>query len=121
MNEDRYNIVGLEAEAESCKVKHTPGPWKVTHPFIIRDELDAPCGIVASVRRFGDSEVMQWIAPSPASLENVANARLIAAAPDLLAACRSMAACFSDEQLRCAGCYGLLMAAIARATGEVGA
>ncbi|MNT50659.1 hypothetical protein D3C86_1063590 [compost metagenome] len=61
-------------------VKHTPGPWKIDfgHP------RGNPCGISAKndgrlVTRFG-------VFARPSTPEALANARLIAAAPDLLAA-----------------------------------
>lgn len=65
-------------------MKHTPGPWVAhidygagSHPhYVFADE--APSGL-----------------KMPAMADNEANARLIAAAPDLLAACKAM-----DAELR---------------------
>jgi hypothetical protein len=64
------------------KIQHTPGPWKVerqytaTNRFPISHKIDAYCsGILAEVTGQGGTET-----------ENLANARLIAAAPELLEA-----------------------------------
>lgn len=63
--------------------KHTPGPWIITHsrsgyPY----QIDAPNG---SRGPGGITSVTRWGAIScPSSEEGLANARLIAAAPELL-------------------------------------
>ena len=55
-------------------MKHTPGEWRViAHSIIIADESGI-CKLFGEGMNFG---------------EQIANARLIAAAPDLLAACKS--------------------------------
>ncbi len=87
-------------------LKHTPGPWKVDED----DDVVSATGLWVAFA-YGDSEE-----------EAKHNARLIAAAPDLLAALRSMAA-----QHRC-GCGHpacnrceddrMCSTAIERATGE---
>ena len=56
--------------------KHTPGPWRITTDFIGVYDKDARC--IADM----DSESAHEIGYD----ESLANARLIAAAPDLLAA-----------------------------------
>ena len=59
---------------------HTPGPWRATGPNVRADTDDGDGALIAVVRdkHFFDGE--------PISLsELTANARLIAAAPDLLA------------------------------------
>lgn len=88
--------------------KHTPGPWLVRQ---IHDEQvdvvkgDFPKGhAIATISTWGDAEL-------------IANAHLIAAAPELLAAC--------EQALRESGCDGdlcgwnwhdIMRAAIAKAT-----
>ena len=66
------------------KTKHTPGPW-VTH-----------CGFVATadhkaICKMAYEGGVQFAAPT-ATLEDAANARLIAAAPDLLETLREVCA-----------------------------
>ncbi len=57
--------------------EHTPGPWIVSGESIVSDEMEI---CIANIERDGGYEAL---AP-----ERDANARLIAAAPDLLAACK---------------------------------
>ncbi len=57
--------------------KHTPGPWKQEGNNIVAD-YTATCGVVASVSAM------------PNKWETEANARLIAAAPELLEALRDV-------------------------------
>ena len=94
--------------------KHTPGPWEVdeSNPNLVARLVD------------GVYEYVCEVAPSSFSTrecsdeQEEADARLIAAAPELLAALRVARAdirrCFGDtvESLR------LIEAAIAKATGE---
>lgn len=88
---------------------HTPGPWEIRtvkqgYPY----QIVAPNG--THVRN-----VTRWAALSvPALPEGQANARLIAAAPDLLAACKL--ALESGEFL--CGEDGIVKAAIAKAEGR---
>ena len=58
-------------------MKHTPGPWKI-------DENKAyPVGVIQDDEMgLGIAEIGEW------NSRNIANARLIAAAPDLLEACK---------------------------------
>lgn len=61
--------------------KHTPGPWEVLH-----------CGIDSEtiLVQSGDGlEICTTIGEQMGLPEEAANARLIAAAPDMLAACKS--------------------------------
>ena len=79
--------------------KHTPGPWK----FI---DVVGCCTIEAPSR-----QLLKYMSPTST---NVANARLMAAAPDLLEALEavlSVADRATDE-------FDLARAAIARAKGE---
>lgn len=60
--------------------KHTPGPWRVTNSVLVMDKTNrvvADCNIDFSGKT-----------PLKTGLENAANARMIAAAPELLAACK---------------------------------
>ncbi len=68
--------------------KHTPGPWITTPTFshVFRNEGEHD-GVICAMPR-NDSPI-QWVC-DPASLENSANARLIAAAPDLLEALKEV-------------------------------
>ena len=58
--------------------QHTPGPWKVTGPNIRSED-----GALLFVQ--GD----QFMDDDPDPVEQAANRRLVAAAPDLLAACQA--------------------------------
>lgn len=89
------------------KSKHTPGPWKAktTHPSHVKDGVlylhwEEPKSVVSVWREYLDEEGRQCHRPvatvhfigSPteeALAEQLANANLIAAAPDLLAACKA--------------------------------
>lgn len=65
--------------------KHTPGPWFACG--------DGSCGTLvrAGDIRTGRKVASTWVNTSPMSIpENEANARLIAASPDLLAALKRM-------------------------------
>lgn len=88
--------------------EHTPGPWIIeTEPFNVWTTdgfLIAHC-----VRGFGDfNDDEAWET-------GVANARLIAAAPDLLAACKRAEKCIKEYEPREA--LNDLEAAIAKAEG----
>ena len=62
---------------------HTPGPWETTprYEFVFHNAGNGRDGVVCKMAC--PNTPLQWAA-DPASLENSANARLIAAAPDLL-------------------------------------
>lgn len=94
------------------ETKHTPGPWESwphnrarhpVHSYGISAEGGLPCD-VADVIDFDGS-------PG----ESEANARLIAAAPDLLAACQVFLNAPHDSARRAA--KATMSAAIAKATG----
>jgi hypothetical protein len=61
--------------------EHTKGPWKVHYAEKRGGNIVAPSGPVASTRWFGNTHEQV--------MEDYANARLIAAAPDLLEACQA--------------------------------
>jgi hypothetical protein len=95
----------------NTQTKHTPGPWTEHEGFI--------CG------RFCDGNVYDICDPrcAPAELfeEIDANARLIAASPDLLAACESALALLTDpnaEPRDADALTAMLLTAIAKAKGE---
>lgn len=96
--------------------KHTPGPWAITRsdasgrPYQIRSlgAKDGPGAIV---------DVTRWaFLNMPSSPEAEANARLIAAAPDMLAALKALADEYNDPALESEGpAYRSAIAAIAKA------
>ena len=97
--------------------KHTPGPWTV-HPRFddgaeVRSRAQvAWCGVASTYGASGDQTID--------AAEACANARLIAAAPDLLAACEgAVNMCPRDctPGWYCGVC-GVLFAAIAKAKGK---
>ncbi len=85
---------------------HTPGPWKV-----------------ADVNPHGKAPNRRWlVTPDVAVAKTAANARLIAAAPDLLEACRAaLPAMAAHEETGCdcpdSEAARQLRAAIAKAEG----
>ncbi len=107
------------------KVQHTPGPWseKWVRPDPARGHtFDPTCAILAYAPEYGKTVRLADVA-DPLDAEAEANARLIASAPDLLAALEEL-----TDQLRGIGipdwhgAEGLTLeqadAAIARAKGE---
>jgi hypothetical protein len=89
--------------------KHTPGPWKwwTTHEGAHRINPHKGGLVIASC----DTR-------NPFSEEQEANARLIAAAPDLLEACKAVkATCPADPDINpeWQAAWDLLLAAIAKA------
>jgi hypothetical protein len=107
--------------------KHTPGPWTMHPRFDDGAEVCAIapvawCGVATTVGSSGDQSID--------AAEARANARLIAAAPDLLAVLRIAQAVFADIgdrepgddlawcEARAAEALPLVRAAIAKAKGE---
>lgn len=86
----------------------TPGPWRVTHD--LRDDDEAVCDLVNNT----------WvIKPTHARLGSWhADAQLIAAAPDMLEALRSVEFAMGEMGMRCHGVHAQVLAAIAKATGS---
>lgn len=95
--------------------KHTPGPWEAHVSGLIRrcfDDIAAPIAEMKMPYRHGISYVK-------GEREHWHNARLIAAAPELLEALRSMDALFSHLSSDCTqhNAVDRARAAIAKATG----
>ena len=77
------------------EVKHTPGPWSVPH--FAQPDVNCECGYVltggmmgavCTVHCSGDGDDWQKNGDNPKFAEAVANAYLIATAPELLAVAR---------------------------------
>lgn len=88
-NETLADLAGVELPARETP-RHTPGPWKFDKEYgNAMDELYGPDGraIAAIWTRGCDSPTRVRECYKPFA-EGVANARLIAAAPDLLSACK---------------------------------
>jgi len=68
--------------------KHTPGPWKASEGDTNIPDCEGAWG---DVKEDGDHYAIAtiWADTDELEVEAKANARLIAAAPDLLAACRA--------------------------------
>lgn len=98
--------------------KHTPGPWMVSpeHPTIIRRDYRpiSDCGeLIGSASGHTKSGFF------PSEDEAVANARLIAAAPDLLEALQAIFAAMHPDIPGAPGsAIEKARAAIAKATGS---
>jgi len=89
----------------------TPGPWRKGHgSFIVSDNPAPGCQGSDDTEYYGGHLICESVSS--------ANARLIAAAPELLAACRSLVAAMGSDlhDLRLAHLDA--QAAIAAATGE---
>ncbi len=84
--------------------QHTPGPWKVKQGTdVTEDRAKEPCTVAKC-----------WSSTfAPPREEAAANARLIAAAPSLLAACKMVL----DDPGLTASANDMLRAAIAKAEG----
>ena len=96
--------------------KHTPGPWRVEQKVVRAHVFAEHIGM--------DCHVATCFGPNPASPDDIeaialANARLIAAAPDLLAALEDAALALEETGGRWAvAAAGRARAAIAKAKGE---
>ena len=86
--------------------KNTPGPWKVVQAFGYQIRAADGC-IVAKVKT-----------QCPLTSENPANAYLIAAAPELLAACRVALQVLKDQPASIEPVRQALQDAIGRANGQ---
>jgi hypothetical protein len=102
------------------KTKHTPGPWRVT-----KDDGPRPQFIVERIRDTGNpstsysthiARTYSWGLPGCA--ESKANAQLISAAPDLLAALENLTAALISGQEHIDDCFKDAKQAINKARGE---
>ena len=73
----------------TIQVKHTPGPWKLVIENRTAPTIEAKGGYIACTITYGT--------PSNKNNWDIANARLIAAAPELLEACTLMQAWFESH------------------------
>lgn len=73
--------------------KHTPGEWRVRNNSVGGPFVSSDSGTIADVRTCGGIHV-----GGPQHPETMANARLIAAAPDLLEACETFAEWLCREE-----------------------
>jgi len=96
---------------------HTPGPWTIGVADSGEASIDALAG---PIRWYGLAEVIVRYDGRDLDSTGEANARLIAAAPDLLAALKVCAAVCAGEVMNKNGLIGALeqaRAAIQKATG----
>lgn len=110
-------------ENTNRETKHTPGPWKIYPPARDYDEGGEYRNL------YGPD--YQWVADIRSNCkEEEANARLIAAAPELLVALKRLEAstehrngdCYSDDYMGACVCHKeLALKAIAKAEGATDA
>ena len=91
----------------------TPGPWYVTGNLTRYVEARIDGGLIQEVAACGPTEADGGYGP-----QQEANARLIAAAPDLLEALIELADCGAEAWGEDRPCVKWARAAIAKATGE---
>lgn len=92
--------------------KHTPGPWNATKFNPVTGDID-DCYLYVEP---GISVIERKV--KGRDQHDTANARLIAAAPDLLEALEYCLDCLGDEFALPADCQSTARAAIERARGE---
>jgi hypothetical protein len=105
--------------------QHTPGPWSLPHfaapgvncecGYVLTDHL---MGAICTVHASGEGD--DWVngGDNPKFAQAVANARLIAAAPELLQATLALYALLAtDARYEGGECMDLARAAILKATG----
>lgn len=93
--------------------EHTPGPWRAGYI----DEQDRRERMIVRAEAV-DGHPYVAICPNPLAGSHEANARLIAAAPDLLAACELMLSSPKYGNAPSEAAVEAARAAIARARGE---
>ena len=104
------------------KTKHTPGPWVIGAGYgRYKTEITGPGRAVGGVWTRRDAGALSDERRIEDDPEGIANARLIAAAPELLEALEAMNEAFRVDQTRFtaaqADAVRKMDAAIARATG----
>jgi len=104
------------------ETKHTPGPWFYAGRSTLYIDASIDGGMIQEIAAVGPTAADNGYGET-----QQANARLIAAAPDLLEKCEMAlsyieAVCFNTpnpkKRKNYADCAGQLRAAIAKATGE---
>ncbi len=102
----------IDTDAASHAARFTPGPWNLDYV------IDGAFQISGTVR--GDACVLATRAPFPSRhFEFAANAHLIAAAPDLYAACQKFVDSFKSLQReKCDVAHAMAVAALAKADGQ---
>ena len=84
------------------KTKHTPGPWHVkgdtvpTAHVVSTDTIVAMC-YHAKITGWNNANIPGSHPDGPGQIESKANAKLIAAAPDLLEACQLIQSWLHDD------------------------
>ncbi len=94
------------------KAEHTPGPWQCHSGMVWSGPLDSDQYATVPIAR------MDRDTPATAPTERDANARLIAAAPDLLAAAKLVLASIWGPEWERKRVETTLRTAIAKAKGE---
>jgi len=94
--------------------KHTPGPWKTRRGYIDEEQVEV-YPLNSKVKRPALPSEIATV--SDAYPEMRANARLIAAAPDLLEACKAMRDARADSYNEIVAGMEKIEAAIAKAEG----
>lgn len=97
---------GKDGTKQQTIEQHTPGPWKLGHAHGKRDRA-------YWIRGKGNSVP----APPTAAVPKLADARLIAAAPDLLEAAQFALRSLEQDGKYVLGTEGMLRNAIQKATG----
>jgi len=92
------------------KTQHTPGPWKINKKYSFSVETLSDGQGINIIAECSDPDGIR------SAGEDSANAKLIAAAPDLLAALEAMIAKIDADKLPIS--CSLARAAIAKARGE---
>lgn len=101
------------------ETKHTPGPWIVSE-----HKAHNGCFQIKSFSKFEHRAFLVTETPSWDGVEDKANARLIAAAPDLYEAVQGLMLWLMDDAIeaekngRKIGAYESARAALAKARGE---
>ncbi|HSG19548.1 MAG TPA: hypothetical protein VLA31_02160 [Burkholderiaceae bacterium] len=90
--------------------KHTPGPWRPRNGIVLADSHKGTHCSDEDIAFYGGPLVCE-------SIRTDANARLIAAAPDLLEALKAMLEYYGSHTA-CVECQDMARAAIAKAEGK---
>lgn len=111
--------------------KHTPGPWRIAHPEDLADKYGVDLLVRTDKRRVAIGLGPERGEPGSAIAETDANARLIAAAPEMFEALEraaahlpsdeeilDYAACNDGRAMASASAARAVRAAIAKARGE---